>query len=136
MSASTRALRRLLRDRTGAAAMEFALLLPVVATSIVGLLQFAWALHCAASVRWALETSARSLLMNPSATAQDVKSAMAARLTNVADMSNVSIALSTQTANGGARVIHAASTYVYNLQIMFLPAWRLTFNAATDVPAP
>jgi Flp pilus assembly protein TadG len=131
-----RGLRRLPGDRSGAAAIEFALVFPVLVTLLIGLLQLGWALHCASSVRWALETSARTLLLNPGATAGDLKTAMVAKLSNVADSSNLSVTLTTQTAAGGAKVLHAASTYAYVLQVPLLPGWTLTFNAATDVPSP
>jgi Flp pilus assembly protein TadG len=134
VSAEARKARGLVSDRSGAAAVEFALVFPVFLALMIGLLQLGWALHCAASVRWALETSARTLLINPSATASDLQTAMTSKLASVADSSNLSVALSTQTAAGGARVLHAASTYSYRLQIPLLPSWTLTFHAATDVP--
>lgn len=115
--------------------VEFALVAPFLLVLILGAFQLAWALHCAASVRWSLETNARTVLLNPSTTADQLKSAMIAQLNGVADTSNISVSLTPDNSTPNAPMLRAASVYKTNLVIPFLPQQSLTFNAQTEVPA-
>jgi len=121
---------------SGATALEFALVAPVLIVFLFGTFQLAWALHCAASVRWSLETNARTLLLNPSTTAAQLKSAMLTQLSGVADASNITVALANDNSTPNAPMVRASSTYQANLAIPFLSAKALTFNAQTEVPLP
>jgi Flp pilus assembly protein TadG len=122
-----------LREDGGAAAVEFALVLPAMLVCLVGLVQVGWALHCGSSVRWALESSARQLLLNPGTTADQLKTAMTDKLQTIADPNNLTVTVTSGSSNG-APVLQASSRYVYDLQILFLPSQQLTFTAATTVP--
>jgi Flp pilus assembly protein TadG len=57
--------RRFAGDRSGGAALEFALLGPVVLLFVIGFFQVAWAMYCSSSVRYALHNSARALVIDP-----------------------------------------------------------------------
>jgi Flp pilus assembly protein TadG len=124
------------RDERGASALEFAFVLPLLAVLTVGGLQLAWALHCASSVRWSLETSARALVLDPQITADQVRSVMLSRLGGTIDPSAVTVALTPDMSTPGVRVIRATSTYQATLAVAFLPAVPLRFSATTTVPAP
>jgi len=116
--------------------VELALVLPVVLMFLFGAFQLAWALHCAASVRWALESNARKILLNPTTTADQLKSAMLTQLNGVADTSNISVTLVADNSTPNAPVLRAASVYQATLAIPFLPSKAMTFNAQTSVPIP
>jgi len=125
-----------LRDTSGATALEFALISPLLVMMIVGGFQLAWAMHCAASVRWSLETSARNLMMNPAESAATLKSAMLAELAGKATPSSLSVTISQDTSNAASKLLVATSTYRTTLTVPFVASQPLTFTSVTRVPAP
>jgi len=137
-SVSARARRRVgwRRDASGATALEFALVAPVLFALLIAIVQLGWALHCAASVRWSLETNARTLLLNPATTADQLKAAMVAQLSGLADSSNLTVGLTTDTSVPAATVKHASSIYQANISIPMFPAQSLVFTSQTNVPTP
>ena len=127
---------RLLNDRRGGSAVEFSLLVTILLPLLLGGFQLGLALHYGASVRWALETSARTLLLSPGTTASQLKSQMLTLLSDVPDASAVQVGLTLDSSNPQAKVSKATSTYTYPLSIPLLPTYNLTFNAAVSVPSP
>lgn len=129
-------LRRLRADRGGATALEFALVAPVLFTFVLGAFQLAWGLHCAATVRWALEKEARTVFLTPGTTADQLKTAMVADLNGVANAQSLTVTVAADNSNPAADVINASSAFTYSLWIPFLPTQSLSFTAHTSVPAP
>lgn len=131
MSAS----RRLIRDESGASAVEFSLLGSVFFILLFGVFQLGLALHYGASVRWALETSARSLLITPTTSEADLRTQMLSLLSSVPGSNSVTVTLVTDTSNPNAKIYRASSRYAYPLAVPLLPTYSLTFNASVAVPA-
>ena len=121
------------QDRSGAAAMEMALVCPMLILLIVGCIQIGWAMHCASSVRWALERNARGLIMNPNMSASSLRQAMISSLTGLSDSQNIAVTVA-QVTTSGAKTLVAQSVYSKRLTILFLPSYNLTFTASTSVP--
>lgn len=126
--------RRMLRDDSGASAIEFSLIASTFFIFVFGVFQLGYALYCGASVRWALETGARTLLLTPATTQTDLQTAVRGYLTDIPNSSSVTVGLVTDTTN--AKVLRASSAYTYPLSIPLLPTTNLQFNASVDVPAP
>ena len=124
------------RDRQGGSAIEFSLLVTLLLPLLLGGFQLGLALHYGESVRWALETSARTLVLSPNTSASDLKTQMLTLLTEVPSASNVQVGLALDSTNPQAKVTHATSSYSYPLSIPLLPTYNLTFNAAVAVPTP
>ena len=118
-------------DAGGMAAIEFALISPLLILLLLGAIQLGWALHNAASVRWALEASARSLMINPSLTEDAVRTDMVARLSKVADASDIEV---TVTPDEDEESVVLESTYTAELTLPILPAETLTFRNRVTVP--
>lgn len=123
-------------DSSGATALEFALLSPVLVMMIVGGFQLAWAMHCAASVRWSLETNARGLMLDPSETADTLKTAMLAALAGKATTNDLSVTIAQDTSNAASKLLVATSTYRTTLSVPFVASTPLTFTSVTKVPTP
>jgi Flp pilus assembly protein TadG len=123
-------------DESGATAIEFSLLASIFFIFVFGIFQLGYALHCGASVRWALETSARTLLLTPSTTQAELKTAMLTHLTDVPNSNSVTVTLVTDNSNPAAKVLTATSAYAYPLSIPLLPTYNLQFNARVAVPTP
>jgi Flp pilus assembly protein TadG len=130
-----RRLRRL-ADTSGATALEFALIAPPLIMLLVGSFQLAWALHCAASVRWSLETNARGLMLNPSESAATLRSAMLTSLSGKATASDLTVTIGNDNSNPASNLLVATSVYRTTLSIPFVTATPLTFTSITKVPSP
>lgn len=127
--------RRYLKDASGAAAVEFALISPALFMLIVGGFQMAWALHCAATVRWTLESCARNLMLNPTESASTLKSAMVAQLNGKASASDLTVTITTDSSNPSGTLLVATSTYRTDLSVPFVSTQHLTFTSTTKVPS-
>jgi len=123
-----------LKDSSGALAVEFALLAPPFLMLLLGGFQMAWNMHCAATVKWSLETSARDLMLNPSEDAGALKARMIALLAGRASASNLAVTITPDNSDPSGKLLVAASSYTTSVVIPFVPAIPLTFTASTSVP--
>lgn len=135
MSARARNLRALPGDASGASAVEFGMIAPLLIILLFGVFQIGWALHCASSVRYALEESARALSIDRDITAAEVETAMRARLDDFADP-EISVTISEDTSIAGLHITNLNSTYVHALEAPLLPAWELRFRSVAAVARP
>jgi Flp pilus assembly protein TadG len=126
--------RRFFRDASGASAVEFALISPALIVGIVGGFQLAWCLHCAATVRWALETNARNLMLQPSESASTLKSAMLNSINGIASARNLTVTI-TPDSSSGAPMLVATSVFQETLAVPFMQNHPLTFTSVTKVPS-
>lgn len=133
---SAKAHKRSLWDESGATALEFALVIPVFVALLLGTFQVAWVMHCAGTVRWSLESNARSLLLDPTVTQDQLSTAVLGKLSGLVDTSLVTVTLVTDTTTTGAPVLRASTTYQPRLSIPFVASWPLTLRATTAVPTP
>ena len=124
---------RLLRDRNGASAAEFALVLPIFITMILGVLQFGWAQHTAGSMRFALEQAARAMVLNPAMTNAAVKAMVEARLGTEA--AEITISVARETVAGG-QVAKLTGTYVHAVGIPGLASMPVNFSRTITAPLP
>jgi Flp pilus assembly protein TadG len=125
----------LARDASGASAVEFGMIAPILIILLFGICQVGWALHCASSVRYALDESARVLSINPQITATDVEAAMRERLEGFADPA-ISVTVSENLDSPGLRITNVRATYVYHLSVPMLPAWELPFQSVATIARP
>jgi Flp pilus assembly protein TadG len=109
-----------------------ALIAPVLIGFLFGIFEMGWAAHCGATVRYAVERSARVLISNPNTTAATIQTAVQGRLNGV-PVNNLSIALAQETISTG-QVIRVSWTYSYNTALPFVPSTLFTFNSSMIVP--
>ncbi len=121
--------RRFADDRSGGPALEFALLGPVVLMFIIGFFQVAWAMYCASSVRYALHTSARALVLNPSMSQSAFQSMVMSSVTPLAG-ENVTVTLTKTAAGTGVQLSQATATYNYQIVIPFIPTYHGVFTTS------
>lgn len=108
---------------------------PLLIMVIFGIVQVGWALHCASSVRYALDESARVLSLRPEITEAEVEAAMRERLEILADP-EISISISEDQGSPGLRMTRLRATYVHSLSVPMLPTWKLRFESAALVARP
>jgi Flp pilus assembly protein TadG len=126
--------RRFIRDASGATAVEFAIISPVLILAIVGGFQLAWMLHRAATVHWALEQNARNLMINPAETADTLKTAMLGTLGGTASASDFTVTITTD-ASGPNPMLVATSVFSPTLSMPFVDDQTLNFTSVTKVPS-
>ncbi len=128
-------LRRFAGNDSGASAVEFGMIAPLLIIVLFGIFQIGWALHCASSVSYALDESARALSIDPEITAAEVEAAMRERLDAIADP-EISVTIDEDTATPGLRLTNLQATYVHSLAVPLLPVWELRFQSAAVVARP
>jgi len=123
-------------DDSGATALEFALVVPVFIALLIGAFQVSWLMHAAATVRWSLESSARTLLLNPATTQDQLRTLVSAKLAGLVNPNDVTVTLVSDTTTAGAPVLRASSDYRPTLSIPLIGHWNLDLKASTVVPTP
>lgn len=122
------------RDRSGATAAEFALVLPVFAAMVLGLFQFGWTQHCASSLRFALERAGRSLMLNPALTETQLQAMVQAELAVGADP-NVTVELDVA-GSGPNRVASLSGAYVRSFGIPGMATFPVNYQTVVTTPLP
>jgi Flp pilus assembly protein TadG len=122
-----------LADQSGAAAVELALVMPLLVVFIMGIWFMGWSLNLGSEVRHAVELGSRVYISNPNATTSDVQTAIASHLTNV-PIGSINLATSTSTI-GSATSQHISWSFRTTPPIPFVSSMPITFNGSYDVPA-
>lgn len=125
--------RKLFGDQAGSTALEFAVVLPLLAVIFAGLAQFAWTQHCASSLRFALSTASRALMLNPSLSQSDLQSMVKNRLAH-ADP-NVTVALAIETTPSG-RVATLDGAYDRSIMLPLLPSIPIHYRTTVTTALP
>ena len=102
---------------------------PVFLIFIIGFFQVAWAMYCAASVRYALHNSARALVLNPSMSQSDFQTLVVSAVTPLAAQ-NVSVSLTKTSPGTGLQLSTAVATYNYQIVIPFVPTYNGQFTTS------
>jgi Flp pilus assembly protein TadG len=107
---------RLKSNRDGAAATEFAIILPVLLLILMGLIDFAMALHTKNTLQYAVERAARYAIVNQSGSTGSFSTEVTTHLAGILDDTNVTITVTPQSADGMNFVfIEASQTYNFTL---------------------
>ncbi len=134
MTPSASARRRFAGNHCGAAAVEFAMVAPVLLTMIVGLLMLAMAYYQGATIQWSLERSLRAAMIDPDFTPSDLEEAMA---DDLARIGSPDVAFSYEVDDSGAvPVAVVTAAYDVPLIVPFLPDMALHFVAENVAPVP
>jgi Flp pilus assembly pilin Flp len=122
------------RDTRGAAAVEFAMVAPVLITCIVGILMLGMAYYEGATVQWSLQRTLRAAMIDPNLTADDIEQALKERLEAIGspeiDFSYV------VDESGSVPLAIATANYEVPLRVPFVPDLALHFSAESVAPAP
>jgi len=127
--------RRFLRHEGGASAAEFALVAPIFIALMFGIFQVGWAMHCASSVRYAMEEASRLVVVDDSASASSVEAAIRSRLEDLVD-AEISVELTEATSATGVELTRIHTTYVHRMAIPFVNEFEIPFVSETTVARP
>lgn len=127
-------IRRLGADRSGATAVEFALVSPALILCLIGVFNLGLALYSGAAVRNAVQRASRALIANPSTPAATLRASAVAMLVNV-PAQNLTITVTQETV-GQAIVKRVSWTYSYPVAIPFAPERTFSFDSSLLAPLP
>lgn len=127
--------RRFVSDRSGTTAIEFAIAAPLFLAFVFLVVLGGWALHGTVSVRHALETASRQLSLDPSLSQSEMLAAINQRIAYLGDP-NVTVGLTMDAPSGGIKLAHATAVYLFKLDVPFLNALDLRYEATIIVPLP
>ncbi len=99
----SRRLRRFGRDRSGATAVETALVTPFLVMFLFATFELGWAMQCGSSVREAVEHGSRALISNPDMSASELTSRINARLEGL-PIDNLQVTVAQEWITGSAQV--------------------------------
>ncbi|HEY0526264.1 MAG TPA: TadE/TadG family type IV pilus assembly protein [Stellaceae bacterium] len=125
--------RRVLSDRSGNAAIEFALLFPALAVALLGLIQGSELLWLRNTLKYSTEEAGRFAMGSPTASAAQIVSVAKQKLPGI-DPKTVTVTTATDASGGVNFVTITASLDVKLLEIM--PQTGLTLSAYSRVPLP
>jgi Flp pilus assembly protein TadG len=124
--------KRFCKAADGASALEFALVAPVFLAMVFGTIQMGIAFYYAGSVQFALEKTARILMVDQEMSEGELQAAFANELSTYTDQTiDVSY---TVDSSGDVPIGQFAATYAHEVVIPFVPAFDVTFNIVTKVP--
>jgi len=131
---SVRRRRAGLADESGATALEFALVLPIFVSLIVGILQFGWAQHKLSAIRFAMETSSRTLLLNPNTSEATMKTLVKNQLTGIpTDQVNISLAVVSTAAGDVAQL---TGSYTTNVGVPLIATYPISWSTVVSTALP
>lgn len=131
-----RRMRRLPADRRGAAALEFAMTLPIFCALLIGGFAFGWTQHCMSSLRDALEQASRAVMLDPTMSQSAVQSLVQSKLSATADP-NVTVSLQVVTASNGSKTATLTGNYSTTIDVPLVSNYPLTYSTSvvTSLPA-
>lgn len=124
--------RRLIPNKQGSAAIEFAIVGPLLFCVVFGAIQLGWAYHCASSVQYALERSSRLLTVDPSADVTDIRASMESFLSRVA-IGTFDVQLD-EIRVGGTLHGRLTAKYAHTVSVPFVPPFDLHFTSVQVAP--
>lgn len=130
---SARLLSRWSRAEGGASATEFALILPVLATFLLGIFEFGWTQHCMSSVRFSLEKAGRHLSLHPDTTEDELTAIVSAHLEDLAeDLVDVTLVREARGPTGETAVLTA--TYQRDVGFPGVASFPVDYEASIETP--
>lgn len=125
-------IRRLSGAQGGASAVEFAMVLPIFVTMVLGTIQMGIVYYQAGTVQFALEETARKVMINPNMTLSQIETSIEQRL-EVLTSQQVSVTYSVDT-SGAIRIARVNARFTIDVVIPFVPGFAVPFDAETRIP--
>lgn len=120
------------RCRSGAVAVEFAFVFPLLVVFVLGTFAVGSVMHCISSVKFALEETGRMLQMNTSLTQDDLQTAIDQKLSNYGNQA-VTLSMTVDEDEFGSSVAHLTATYPYQIAIPYIPRYEGSYELTSEV---
>lgn len=125
--------RRLLRDRSGGVAIEFAFVIPIFMVLVIGVVEFSRVLAVRSSLQYAVEEASRYAMVRQTVDASKLTT-LVKDLVAAPDTDNVVVVLSDETTQG-VKYWKISATYNLTLITSFFGTDPITLTGASRIPA-
>ena len=116
----------------GASAVEFAMILPVFVSMVMGTIQMGIVYYQAGTVQFALEEAARQVMVNPDMSSGQIQTSIENKL---ADLTSQSVTVTYSLDNSGPiSIAQVNASFSIQVVIPFVPSFSIPFNAQTQIP--
>jgi Flp pilus assembly protein TadG len=129
---AVRRFRGLLRCSSGAAAVEFAFVFPLLIMLVLGVYAVGAVMHSISSVRYALEETGRMLQMNHSLTESDLQTALNEKLENLGKQ-EVTLSVTLEKDAYGSDIARLTASYPYTIAVPFIPEYEGAYQQTAQV---
>lgn len=121
-------------DRRGATAVEFAFIMPVFALLLIASAMFGQAFYAIGSVQWAIERTARDLMIDGALTESAFEARVRELTSGLTDLNyQVSYA---ETVYGEIRVTEVTTVLTYTMRLPVLGDFDLSYPVEVHSPRP
>lgn len=127
-------MRRLRQDRSGASALEFALVAPVLVMLIFGIIEAGRLLYAQHAMGYAVSKAARQAMIHPDYTAEDAR-ALASKHMSLFNTDGLVVTMSDETLNGN-EYRRIEMSYPYHSSAPLLGAIEIDIRTAGRAPKP
>lgn len=119
-------------SQAGASAIEFAMVLPLFVTMVLGTIQMSIVYYQAGTVQFALEETAREVMIDPDLTLSQIESSIEQRLQALTSQ-QVSVTYSVDS-SGPISIAQVNASFTIEVVIPFVPGFSVPFDAETRIP--
>jgi Flp pilus assembly protein TadG len=123
---------KFLRDRSGAAAVEFAIIANVFITFVIGIAYVGIMLFNNASLDWAVDDAVRLATINANTDQTLIADTINARLSKFG-LSNADVTYTVSTINA-VQTAHIVASYARSYTIPFVHTFNITFTSDAYIP--
>ena len=120
-------------NASGGAALEFALIAPILIMLLFGIFAFGWSMNADSSVRYSLEASARSLQLNNTLTQSDIQT-IATKKLQALGLQNINVTITIDPASNGFRMAHVTASYAYVINFPYFSNYPINYSTTVNVP--
>ena len=128
----SRALGRFIACRSAAAAIEFAMVFPLLVVLLFGTFAVGWSMHCISSVEYALEQTSRALQLDPTLNLASLQALLDKDLDALGNQP-VKLTMATAKDTYGSNVAHLTVTYTYHIEVPLVAKYSDTITRTSDV---
>ena len=122
----------MLSDRRGAAAAEFALILPILLLMVFGVIEFGRMFWIKNSIQFAVEEAGRYAMVNASATSGELEAYAESKIYGM-DPSDITFTITSES-SGGTDFVSITGTYQFVTLIPVIPIDPIDLDAKSRVP--
>ena len=127
--------RRFRRDRSGANALEFAVVAPPLLFLIIGILQVSMALYKGSTVQWVAERELRQAMISNEVSSASLQQSIQEELRALGD--DFQVVVDFQVDNSGAVPVGRVRVdYNYPVVLPLMDTFQAQFSVDTSVPMP
>ncbi|MCR9266205.1 MAG: pilus assembly protein [Alphaproteobacteria bacterium] len=127
--------RRFGRDRSGAGALEFALISPALIFLIIGVIQISLALYKGSTVQWIAERAVRTAMIDASVDAAALTQLIESDLAEMGEDLQVQVAFQIDD-TGAVPIGRIQVDYAYPVALPLVETFYATFSVDSVVPMP